>query len=600
MSHTLSARSETPRTPCPPGAETRLDAPQAGTHERGWRQSLILATLLVAAYLGIGVFDHGIWAPTEPAVAGVVSNMEASGDLSVPRINGFAYLEKPPLYYWLAWLTHRADPHNHSDKIRAGLLRLPAAILGLLSLLSVFWISRRRYGTDIATVATLLTACSGVLYILSHRAAADNAVIFFAALCFALFIRTLPADDAPPSRHADPSQRGATLRDDLLIALVVACSFYAKNFLTYLIVLPPILSYMVWRAQYRRALLFSTAVVILTLVLVAPWAWALHAEGGWLYVRVVFIDNTFGRFLNLHHLASLQQTALNDAYFVHKDEPFYYYLSVLPTLSAPWTLLFIAALGALFRKRRGGEYRFFLKLSFIVVLSALSLSTSKSDNYLDALLIILVLIMADFLHEMSRTASAVPRWERYLFVANLVVVTLGFIGIGLYGWHQFGDTHLLAWSILTLATAGWLVWRFTPLRPNLPVTRIWFGFAAVSWFIMAALVMPHVDAAKSPAHFFQAVREDSAQRPLYTVFVDDRTLPLINFSLDRPLPILPNDAAALALLKGPRSVALLVPADFYTRHRAALAAIPLTHLSWNHKISYLANDPALVQHQTRH
>ena len=63
---------------------------------------VVTASVILLLYLGTGLFDHDIWSPTEPTVAGIVWNMHAHGELAVPRINEFVYLEKPPPYYWMA------------------------------------------------------------------------------------------------------------------------------------------------------------------------------------------------------------------------------------------------------------------------------------------------------------------------------------------------------------------------------------------------------------------------------------------------------------------------------------------------------------------
>jgi 4-amino-4-deoxy-L-arabinose transferase-like glycosyltransferase len=109
-----------------------------------WRWAL-LAVLLMGAYFAVGVFDHDVWAPTEPAVAGVVWEMYAHDDLAVPRINGLPYLEKPPLYYWAAWACCKVG-----GRISAGLLRLPAVMFGVLCLFLAFWAARARYGAAAA------------------------------------------------------------------------------------------------------------------------------------------------------------------------------------------------------------------------------------------------------------------------------------------------------------------------------------------------------------------------------------------------------------------------------------------------------------------
>ena len=108
-------------------------------------KTTLTALVVVALYLGVGVFDHEIWAPTEPTVAGIVWNMIDGGVLAVPLINDLPYLEKPPLYYWLAWLSAGAG-----GGLGPGTLRLPAALLGLLALAAVFWTVRGRHGEDVA------------------------------------------------------------------------------------------------------------------------------------------------------------------------------------------------------------------------------------------------------------------------------------------------------------------------------------------------------------------------------------------------------------------------------------------------------------------
>lgn len=520
----------------------------------GCRQYAVLL-LLAVAYLAIGVFDHGIWAPTEPTVAGVVTDMINSDDLAVPRINGYAYLEKPPLYYWLAWATGKT-----AGTLNPGLVRLPATILGLLALLSVYLASRRHFGEAIAHIATLLTATTGVFYLVAHRASADSAVIFFVFAGFALFIRTLAHATAPPGEQTLQAMR--LRRDDLLLAALLALSFYAKNFLVDLIVVPPILLYLLWHGAYRRAALFVGALTVFTALALIPWIAALHAEGGWLYVRIVFIDNTLGRFLSLPSLAGLPQTALNDAYFVHKNQSFYYYLHVLLTLTAPWTLLFLAALGTLLHRWRSSELRRFLLLSLSTVMVCLSLSSSKSDNYLNGLLIIPVLIVADFLHALLHSGPTKSRWHRLALSTNLTVLIVGFLAVGIYGWHRFSDTHLLVWTLVTATAAAALTWRHSPWQANAVGVRTWFVFLAAGWFAMATLSLPHVDAAKSPARFLAQVRSAGTQRPLYTLLVDDRSLPLLTFGLDHRLPELPDARSAITLLKGTQPVGILLPGDF--------------------------------------
>src|SRR5262245_4436154 len=202
----------------------------------------VLAILALA--LGVGIFDHDIWSPTEPTVADVVASMVRTDDLAVPRIHGFAYLEKPPLYYWSAWLAARL-----AGRFDAGILRLPSALFGLASLALVGRTARRFHGERIAWACALLGATSLSLCEIFHRACTDSAAVFFAFLAFTIFAETLaPGVDGDSKR---------VRRLDVLLAFAIAASFYAKNFYTALIVIPPIGVFLVWKREARRLLRFA-------------------------------------------------------------------------------------------------------------------------------------------------------------------------------------------------------------------------------------------------------------------------------------------------------------------------------------------------------
>ena len=129
---------------------------------------LLVVSLLLALYLGVGVFDHDIWSPTEPAVAGVVWNMFQNGDWAVPRIHEFPYLEKPPLNYWVSTLfCHMVG------RLDAGWIRLPSVLYGLLCLLLTAWILKSRTRPETRLVLLPLIATSGIFYELFHRAGSD-------------------------------------------------------------------------------------------------------------------------------------------------------------------------------------------------------------------------------------------------------------------------------------------------------------------------------------------------------------------------------------------------------------------------------------------
>jgi 4-amino-4-deoxy-L-arabinose transferase-like glycosyltransferase len=318
------------------------------------------AIIVVALYFETGIFDHGIWLPAEPAFAGVVWNMFRGGSLAVPRIDDFYYVEKPPLSYWLGWLSCKAV-----GKLDAGCMRFPMAVLGVLCLCIVYWIANKRSGTWIACITVFFKATSVEFYRSTHLAGNQSVGVFFVFLCFALFLRTLLKGN------------GADVKSDLAFLAALAVSFYAKNFFTFLIVLPPVVLFLLLKREYRRAARSVILLAIFTAVAIAPCVFALYDEGGLHYLRVVFFDNTFGRFFNLSHLERFAFGPLDDAFTVERNHPRYTYLLALFRQTAPWSLVFSAALIWLFRHRGDNNFKFFLKVAIISVPVLLTFSASR-------------------------------------------------------------------------------------------------------------------------------------------------------------------------------------------------------------------------------
>ena len=88
-------RSPTQLRPGPaPGATSGPSIP-APRLSRGARAAVVL---LVVDLSFSGIFSHSLWSLDEPSGAAVGRNMLDHGDLAVPEIGGWRFLEKPPLY----------------------------------------------------------------------------------------------------------------------------------------------------------------------------------------------------------------------------------------------------------------------------------------------------------------------------------------------------------------------------------------------------------------------------------------------------------------------------------------------------------------------
>ena len=66
--------------------------------------SALLAFALLTVYMFAGSIGHDPWKADEAYVFGMVHSMLSSGDWVVPMLAGESFMEKPPLYYWVAAL----------------------------------------------------------------------------------------------------------------------------------------------------------------------------------------------------------------------------------------------------------------------------------------------------------------------------------------------------------------------------------------------------------------------------------------------------------------------------------------------------------------
>jgi 4-amino-4-deoxy-L-arabinose transferase-like glycosyltransferase len=539
------------------------------TPELAWNESnptrlrrWMLTALVVALYLGVGVFDHELWPPGEQATAGATWSMLHDGDYLVPKIDGMAYLEKPPLTYALSALACKLAGHPS-----AGLLRLPSALFGLFSLALVFWTCRRKFGETAAWAGTLVCATTYTFCEIAHRASTDSAATFAAIACFALFVRDL---EVGPGR----SGMDRRWRDDLGFCLALAASFYVKNFYTFLVVVPPVAVFLLVTRQIRRLLSIGLTTAAALLILVAPWCWALYERGGSEYLRVVFVDNTIGRYFPAGDTAGRALSCLNDAYRVHRDVSAWSLLADLPLITLPWTVLYAGALVRLFAGRRSGDFGRFLAIAFVTLLLAISLSASKVYEYLMPILFVAGAATASFCADVFAGRDRARPWMSWTLGGNVLLVLFLLVAAPLCAASWLGDRELLGLPIVNLIVFVAIARHFRGQASSSAFTLASLASIVGSATLALALAIPHIDAVRTWRPFFDAIERDVAGRELYTSFCDDRRLPAMNWYLDRPLTTLAAPEDAFPLLASARHVAVILPVDFYESQKSRFDAIP--------------------------
>ncbi|WP_374349835.1 ArnT family glycosyltransferase [Chitinimonas sp.] len=398
--------------------------------ERPW-----LLLLLCLVWLIPGLFGREPLKPDETVIADIVRHLLDGAPLTTPLLAGEAWVERAPLFYWLAaacaWLGQCLGLAIHDGA------RLATGLFTALALWGTGMSGRALIGRRHGRSAVLILLGSVGLLLPGHMLSADTAVL--AGWAWGLFA-LIRAPRAP--LHA-----GALL--GLCLALCGLAGSLADAGLLLLLALS-LLLFKHWR-QSR----FSTSLVIassLGVPLVAAWPLALsHAD-----------PQAFQQWWDWHALGFLGGFAAPGAF-----HPFGFYLKLLPWFA--WPGWFLAGATLWMQKDRLAQPRFQLPLMAVAItLFFLLISRQEKPGYALLLLPPLALIGAVGLDVLRRGASAFVNW--------LGVMSFGLLIASLWA----------AWSALHLGVPAKLAGRAMALAPgfvpHFSLTGLLFGLGlTIAW-----------------------------------------------------------------------------------------------------------------------
>ncbi len=233
--------------------------------------------------------------------AQIARNMLASGDWVTARIDGIAYLEKPPLVYWAVAGSYKIfGVHDWSA-------RLPMALsaIGLCLLTTAFgaWAFGKRAGL---WAGLCISTCVG-LFLFTRILIPDVMLTLTVALAMWAFLRALDGDEPHPGVWA--LLMAASLGAGLLLKSLIAVVFPVGAAAVYLLLTRQLFSARTWKRLHP----FSGLVVVL--LIAAPWhilatlrnppyfAFTLHSGPGQYhgFLWFFFINEQLLRFLNLRY-----------------------------------------------------------------------------------------------------------------------------------------------------------------------------------------------------------------------------------------------------------------------------------------------------------
>jgi len=389
--------------------------PEARHEIRAWTLLLLAGGLVWFAVLGV----RPLFNPDEGRYAQIPAEMLASGDYTVPHLDGLVYLEKPPLQYWATALALAAFGHN------AWAARLVAATSAVLALVFLFLLGRRAWDAE-RGLAGAAMAASMLLYVfMGQLLTLDMMLSCWLTIASVAFCLAQLERDVAPAR---------TRRWMLVCWGAMAAATLTKGLVG--IVLPGAVLVLYTLLQRDRAAwrhLHLGKGLALYAALVVPWfVMVERAHPG--AFDFLIVREHFQRYL----------TTVHDRY-----KPWWYFLMVLAGGSLPWLPQVTRALLSGWRRSRPrGEFDAarVLWVSAAFTLAFFSLSDSKLAPYIVPVLPPLALI----------GAAPGPAAGRDLNLAALLQVLFGIalgIAVVVYGRRPLvGDP---AWTYATLKP--WIV-----------------------------------------------------------------------------------------------------------------------------------------------
>jgi 4-amino-4-deoxy-L-arabinose transferase-like glycosyltransferase len=348
--------------------------------------ALLLALVLALLVLRLGAVP--LLGPDEPRYARVAVEMHRAGEWVTPTLQGRPWLEKPPLYYWLAGSAFGVLGETEAAA------RIPSVLAALLLVGATMLVGARLCGSSAGLHAGFVAGLSLLPFAYGRAASMDMLLAATVTVAIGLGgLRLLGIAGRLGVVGAAAAAGLATLAKGplgLRLPILVLGGFVALT-----------------RDWRRLAELAHPRAIAAFLVVAAPWHAAILLDQGRQFVDVFLLNHNLERFTSTIH---------------HHPGPFWYYLPVLLAGLFPWSGL---AVPALFRLApRASRVDAFLLLWLGLPLVFFSLAGSKLPGYVLPCVPPLAILMgraADRLVKEARTPERVLSGR----VVALVTLVLG-------------------------------------------------------------------------------------------------------------------------------------------------------------------------------
>ena len=352
------------------------------------RTIVTLALAGIAVVYLTGLSSVGIMDPEEGRHVSIATAMLRTGDFVVPQLQGFPYLEKPPLAYWLIAGAFRLFGRNEFAA------RLPAAVLGLAGIAAVFALARRVLGTRAGVLSALVLALATQWFAQARYMTTDMVLSGWITLALAAFY------------WAFHSRRRAVY---VLFFLSMAMATLAKGIIGVVLPCGVVALFIAWTRRFKLLLEMRPILgAALFLAVVLPWFGL--AQGRIPdFLRYFVVDQHVARFLG------------------NADEhpaPWWFFLPVIGFGFFPWV---VHLPGAAARFGRRNDLSVFLWSWFAVIFVFFSAAQEKLMGYVLPAYPPLAILVGGYLAQLwdaDRAVDTARRVCRAALVSAAVFLTL--------------------------------------------------------------------------------------------------------------------------------------------------------------------------------
>jgi len=344
---------------------------------------IFLAVAFIILFFQLGGLP--LTGPDEPRYARIAEEMRASGTWVTPILEGKPWLEKPPLYYWIARPFYSIFD---TPEIAA---RAGTTLCALLTAVAVYWAGGAIWTPLAGKISALILLTTLGLAGFGRSATTD--MPFTCCLTIALAILAVAAEKKTGKK---------------VLAAYVFLGFATLGKGPVSVVLAGGAAAIFWFFDKRGGVLRRLRPITGLLIAAAtalPWFWLVFRENGYEFIDTFFINHNFARYTTDIH---------------HHVQPFYYYLPVLIALFFPWSGWILILAPQSFRDglRRWREWRsgpLFVACWFFFPIIFFSFSGSKLSGYILPSLPPLALILGSCLANAIKENIEIPRLRAALW-----------------------------------------------------------------------------------------------------------------------------------------------------------------------------------------